>query len=163
MGLRTCPTPTELQEFDTGSLPDEQADQLIEHMRECDLCRAHHMVAPKLSSALTNTIHHVRTELEFEYADEPDFAKVRADLLNVPEPVHADIPVNETTWTQPFGLQVHNFPYRLGNYELLERVGEGRDGCGLPRGACPAEAYRRREGANSRPAQKVRRPGAVSA
>ena len=110
-----CPPREELYAYHIGTLPEERAAALIEHLGECPACQA----AVETFGPLSNTfLEQLRSPAAANpYEEEPDCHATVAYLKAMAESVFDAIDAASPAVDAPLG--------QLGDYQLLAKLGEG--------------------------------------
>ncbi len=107
-----CPSLPDLQAFAAGRLSSESTDSIAAHVEQCAFCQAK---LETLDGAEASIDGWVRPESEIEFVDESECEEAVAAVARGGAPPPSAAP------SSPGG----SAPRRLGDFELLERLGEG--------------------------------------
>lgn len=123
----TCPEHLQLLALAEGTLSEEEATSVTEHISQCQTCDMRLGAIEEQSDALIRALSSLPASPE----DEATFQTLQAKLLATPERFGDD--AEETTAAFLGEIlstksQSIAFPVRLGNYELLEQIGAGANG-----------------------------------
>ena len=108
-----CPNPNTLHALSTGRLEESQSEPLLEHLRDCQRCRAE---LETLQDAEDSIVALLRQPNEGgEYDSEPDCKRALAKALGAL--AIAGETASESDWQQ--------LPETIGEYEILRPLGRG--------------------------------------
>jgi len=147
--LAVCPSREELRSFTLGDLPEASCEQIASHLEECEVCEE---TVTHLEHDAGTVLAAGRAAVATDFADEPQylwaFRQVESLALAAPEartPARQNAsagPMSESALAAPTPLTpaaqsprisasekedaaAACYPMRLGDYELLEKLGEG--------------------------------------
>lgn len=119
-----CPEHDQLLALAEGTLQDEVAEIVAEHVAHCETCDAR----LDLISEQSDTVVRALAGMPASEDDEETFVRLQRDLLSNPVPftgrIHSD-PTQALADQLPLNVIL---PVRLGNYDLLEEIGTGAHG-----------------------------------
>ena len=109
----TCPTKNRLREFLEGSVADADADQISDHVEDCQTCD---LVLSTLESEQSDLLKELREGIRTEsLLQEPEFEKLRNTARFSQADTTASADVDEHPQTGK----------RLRDYRLVKKIGEG--------------------------------------
>lgn len=111
MTLATCPPNEQLLALSLGRLPEDQSDELLQHLRECDACQAELATSDAGEDTL---VAQLRVGASDAYLEEPDCQVALAKALG------AMAEAEDADQGHEDGL-----PERLGEYEIVRPIGRG--------------------------------------
>ena len=108
----TCPTQKELRSLSLGQLPEEQSDELILHLRECESCQTEMETLDESGDTFVQQLKSVSSETPNEFLSEDDCRVASARAL-------AALANAETDGT------LGRIPKMIGEYEIIRPIGRG--------------------------------------
>lgn len=112
MTATACPTADRLIAYSLGRLPEDENDELFEHLKHCDSCQSE---LETVDDAEDSLISELRVGDEHaEFLDEPDCKRAMAKALGVLAAVEKGIESGP-----------ESLPQRIGEYEIVRLLGHG--------------------------------------
>jgi tetratricopeptide (TPR) repeat protein len=102
-----CPTPAELSAFNWGELSESQLEQVAEHLESCPECESAARALDGVADPVIAALQHAPSPLSWPAGD-GRYDAGRRLLGSVPPYPSAELPTG-----------------RIGDYEILERIGRG--------------------------------------
>ena len=121
-----CLTIEDLRCYISGTMNDQQAGQLEQHLAECSRCEELLGSLEEPSDAFIQAL----STLPVSPDDEADYRRLREQSLESPVEI-ANPAMAKDLFRQKLRLSdpvEASLPFSLGNYELLERIGRGATG-----------------------------------
>ena len=113
--LQKCPTSAELRALSLGQLSDEQSDEMLGHLQNCETCQEQLATADPLDDTL---VGHLRgTSPESQFADEKECQIALAKALST----LANADLHSLDQSELSDL----LPSVLGEYEIVRPIGRG--------------------------------------
>lgn len=112
MTATICPTGQQLRAFALGHLPEEQSDELFEHLRTCEGCRSELDTVEDTEDSLIASLRQADDSVEF--SAEPDCQVALAKALGALALTSEDNVTNLET-----------LPRSIGEYEVIRLLGQG--------------------------------------
>jgi len=144
-----CPSREHLATFAENLLPPDASQAVIEHLATCPACQASlHTLDDETAPFLATLRHPAPADPHSEEAGcrlAEDWTRARLGdptLTPLPSPQRLAAPGNRPAGESPI-------PRRLGQYQILEKLGQGGDGQRVQGAAHPPEARRGAESAGS--------------
>jgi serine/threonine protein kinase len=110
-----CPDRSRLMTFYAGNLPDDQSDELVQHLSECTSCQCE---VETFNDADDSLIHNLRqTDAHDSVSDEP------ACELGIFRALGTLAFSAETT--NQWNSEPESLPSRIGEYEIVKSIGRG--------------------------------------
>ncbi|MCA9139107.1 MAG: protein kinase [Planctomycetales bacterium] len=117
MTATKCPTADRLRAFSLGRLPEDENDELFEHLRDCSNCQAELETVDDDEDSLIRDLR--ASDEHADIVNEPDcnvaMAKALASLANPAAASPAETEIAEG----------HSFPKTIGEYEIVRPIGRG--------------------------------------
>ncbi|MEM7476457.1 MAG: protein kinase [Planctomycetota bacterium] len=125
-----CPTSDRLKSLSVGQLPEQESEELFEHVRSCTACRSEMEAMEQSKDSLLDTI---RRAPATQYVEEPDCQVAMARALgaladsqvDADSQVEAETPDSphrsSTGWTE----ELKRLPEQIAEYEILHPLGRG--------------------------------------
>ncbi len=116
--LPCCPPPDQLRAFTLGELPEESCEEISAHLDRCPACEDIVVHIERESQAVLTGVGQPAAACGF--ASEPQYEEALAHVKSLAATSDAAVPA-----TPAPSPPLHGEPKRLGDYELLEKLGEG--------------------------------------
>ena len=110
----TCPTTKELRSLSLGQLPEEQSDNLILHLRQCETCQMEMESLDDSDDTFVEQLKSVSSDSQNEFLGEDDCRIASARAL-------AALASAETE----YGTTMDRIPKTIGEYEIIRPIGRG--------------------------------------
>ena len=111
--IANCPSPDALKSFSLGQLPEEHSDILFSHLQTCESCQQEIGTLETAGDTFVKRLKSASEELPDEYSGENDCLTAKARAL-------AALATVEAGEAMPA-----DFPKTIGEYEIVEPLGQG--------------------------------------